>query len=151
MKVGRQTKIIELITKYDIETQEELAERLLEAGFNVTQATISRDIRDLKLTKIATDDNRQKYIVLQAQDAGLYEKYLRVLKNGFLSMDRAQNILVIKTVPGMAMGVAAALDMIQISGVVGTIAGDDTVMCAIRNLEDVEPVMEKVNKLVVRS
>lgn len=151
MKVGRQTKIIELITKHDIETQEELAERLLEAGFNVTQATISRDIRDLKLTKIATDDNKQKYIILQAQDAGLYEKYLRLLKNAFLSMDRAQNMLVIKTVPGMAMGVAAALDMIQISGVVGTIAGYDTVMCAIRNLEDVEPVMEKLNKLVVRS
>lgn len=150
MKVGRQTKIVELITTYDIETQEELADRLNQAGYNVTQATISRDIRELKLTKISTDGGRQKYIVLQNQEAGLYEKYVRVLSDGFVSMDKAQNILVLKTVSGMAMAVAAALDSLQIMGIVGCIAGDDTVMCAIRTTEEVEQVMEKVNKLVVR-
>lgn len=148
MKVGRQTKIIELINKYDIETQEDLADRLNAAGYNVTQATISRDIRELKLTKVSVDSTRQKYIVLQNQESGLYEKYVRMLKDGLVSMDRAQNILVIKTVGGMAMAVAAALDNLGISGIVGSIAGDDTIMCAIRDNDEVVLVMDKINKLI---
>ncbi|SFR67440.1 arginine repressor [Anaeromicropila populeti] len=148
MKVGRQTKIIELINKYDIETQEELADLLNADGYNVTQATISRDIRELKLTKVSVDGNHQKYIILQNQESGLYEKYVRVLRDGFLSMDRAQNILVVKTVSGMAMAVAAALDNLNINGIVGCIAGDDTIMCAIRDNDAVVNVMEKINKLV---
>lgn len=148
MKVGRQTKIIELINMFDIETQEELADRLNAAGYNVTQATISRDIRELKLTKVSVDGNRQKYIILQNQESGLYEKYVRVLTDGFTSMDRAQNILVIKTVGGMAMAVAAALDNLNITGIVGCIAGDDTVMCAIRQNDEVETVMDKITKLM---
>lgn len=148
MKVGRQSKIIELISKYDIETQEELADLLMAAGYNVTQATISRDIRELKLTKVATNTGSQKYIVLQNHESGLYEKYVRVLQDGFLSMDMAMNIVVIKTVPGMAMAVAAALDHLHIKGMVGCIAGDDCIMCAIKSLEDTEFVMEKISKLV---
>ncbi len=148
MKVGRQTKIIELINKFDIETQEELADRLNAAGYNVTQATISRDIRELKLTKVAVDATHQKYIVLQNQESGLYEKYVRFLRDGFISMDCAQNILVVKTVSGMAMAVAAALDNLNITGIVGCIAGDDTVMCAIRHNEEVVQVMDKINKLM---
>lgn len=148
MKVGRQTKIIELINKFDIETQEELADRLNAAGYNVTQATISRDIRELKLTKVSVEGNRQKYIILQNQESGLYEKYVRVLSDGLISMDFAQNILVCKTVSGMAMAVAAALDNLNINGIVGSIAGDDTIMCAIRHEEDVVTVMDKINKLV---
>ncbi len=148
MKVGRQSKIIELISKYDIETQEDLADRLNAAGYNVTQATISRDIRELKLTKVATNLGRQKYIVLQNQESGMYDKYVRVLKDGFVSMDMAMNIVVIKTVAGMAMAVAAALDHLHINGIVGCIAGDDTIMCAIKSLEDTEYVMDKVTKLV---
>ncbi len=148
MKIKRQTKIIELITKNDVETQEELAELLNTAGYNVTQATISRDIRELKLTKVSSEKGKQKYIVLQKQEAGLSEKFVRVLRDGFVSMDRAQNIMVIKTVSGMAMAVAAALDALHINGIVGCIAGDDTIMCAIRTVEDTIEVMEKVNKLV---
>lgn len=148
MKVGRQTKIIELINQFDIETQEELADRLNAAGYNVTQATISRDIRELKLTKVSVDGNRQKYIILQNQESGLYEKYVRVLSNGLISMDKAQNILVVKTVGGMAMAVAAALDNLNISGIVGCIAGDDTVMCAIRESDEVVFVMDKITKLM---
>lgn len=148
MKIKRQTKIIELITKNDVETQEELAELLNAAGYNVTQATISRDIRELKLTKVSAEKGKQKYIVLQKQEAGLSEKFVRVLRDGFVSMDRAQNIMVIKTVSGMAMAVAAALDALHINGIVGCIAGDDTIMCAIRTVEDTIEVMEKVNKLV---
>ncbi|RDU24862.1 arginine repressor [Anaerosacchariphilus polymeriproducens] len=146
MKLKRHTKIIELINKYDIETQEELAEKLNQEGFNVTQATVSRDIRELKLTKV-TIDKKQKYVILQNQEAGMSEKFVRVLKDGFLSMDMAQNILVIKTVSGMAMAVAAALDAMQWNEIVGCIAGDDTIMCAIRSVDDTLYVMEKIRKV----
>jgi transcriptional regulator of arginine metabolism len=148
MKVGRQTKIIELMNQFDIETQEELADRLNEAGYNVTQATISRDIRELKLTKIVSETGKQKYVVLQNQELDMYQKYVRVFKDCFVSMERAGNLLVIKTVSGMAMAVAAAIDSLQFSGLVGTIAGDDTIMCAIRNEEDLIFVMDKINKIL---
>ncbi|QHQ62765.1 arginine repressor [Anaerocolumna sedimenticola] len=148
MKVGRQSKIIELINKNDIETQEELADLLTKAGYNVTQATISRDIRELKLTKISVDDGRQKYIVLNNTETGLSEKFVRVLKDGFVSMDMAQNIIIVKTVSGMAMAVAAALDALHIQGIMGCIAGDDTVMCVIKTTEETVIVMEKLNKLI---
>lgn len=148
MKISRQSKIIELINKYDIETQEELADRLMNDGYNVTQATVSRDIRELKLTKVALDGGKQKYIVLQKTETDLNEKYTRVLKDGFLSMDMAQNIMVVKTVPGLAMAVAAALDALQFSSIVGCIAGDDTIMCAIRSAEETVSVMEKLSKII---
>lgn len=150
MKIGRQAKIVDLISRYDIETQEELAEHLNREGYKVTQATISRDIRELKLTKIATNDGRQKYALMNAGGTGMNEKYLRILAEGFVSMDMAQNILVVKTVSGMAMAVAAALDAMHWSEVAGCIAGDDTIMCAIRSAEDTVRVMEKINKIVGR-
>ena len=148
MKLSRQSKILELIDKYDIETQEELAEWLMKEGYNVTQATVSRDIRELKLTKVAVDGGRQKYIAIQKTEPGLSEKYTRVLREGFLSMDMAQNILVIKTVSGMAMAVAAALDALQMNSIVGCIAGDDTIMCAIRTAEETVSVMERLRKII---
>ena len=136
MKVSRHAKIIELIAQHDIETQEELAEYLNREGFKVTQATVSRDIRDLRLTKVAVDGSRQKYVVLAPEKDEMNEKYIRVLRDGYISMDMAQNILVIKTVSGMAMAVAAAVDAMKWHEVVGCIAGDDTIMCAIRTVED---------------
>lgn len=149
MKVNRHVKIVELVNKYDIETQEELADRLREEGFQITQATVSRDIRDLKLTKVPTDDGRQKYVVMKATENALRDKYIRILKDGFVSMDMAMNILVIKTVSGMAMAVGAAIDEMQWHEVVGCIAGDDTIMCAIRTMEDTAVVMEKIRKIVL--
>ena len=95
MKIERHSKIVELIGRYDIETQEELAEKLKEAGFHVTQATVSRDIRELKLTKVAVEGGRQKYVVLHKAESGLSDKYIRILRDGFVSMDMAQNILVV--------------------------------------------------------
>ncbi len=148
MKVSRHAKIIELISQYDIETQEELAEYLNNAGFKVTQATVSRDIRDLKLTKVSVGGGKQKYVMHRQEEAGMNEKYMRVLKDGYVSMDMAQNILVIKTVSGMAMAVAAAVDALKWNEVVGCIAGDDTIMCAIRTTEDTAAVMEKIRKIV---
>ena len=144
MKVERHSKIVELIGKYEIE---ELAEKLNEAGFNVTQATVSRDIRELKLTKIQADGGRQRYVVLEGPKGTSAAKFIRVLQDGFMSMDMAQNILVIKTVSGMAMA-AAALDAIHFHEIVGCIAGDDTIMCAIRSVDDTIIVMEKIKKMV---
>lgn len=149
MKVNRHAKIVELVNKYNIETQEELAERLKEEGFQITQATISRDIRDLKLTKVQTDGGRQKYVVLKATENALRDKYIRIMKDGFVSMDMAMNILVIKTVSGMAMAVAAAIDEMHWHEVVGCIAGDDTIMCAVRTVEDTAVVMGKIRKIVL--
>lgn len=148
MKVSRHAKIIELIGEAHVETQEELAEKLNEAGFRVTQATISRDIRELRLTKVADVSGRQYYTIIQGQDFQQSEKYVRILCDGFLSMDMAQNILVIKTVSGMAMAVAAALDKMNWEEIVGCIAGDDTIMCAIRSIDDTLLVMEKINRLI---
>ena len=148
MKSQRHCKIIELITKNNIETQEELADSLNQSGFNVTQATVSRDIRELKLTKMSINGERQKYVVLQSKENQMNEKYMRVLKDGFVSMDMAQNILVIKTVPGMAMAVAAALDAMNWYEIVGCIAGDDTIMCAVRTVDDTFLVLKKINKIV---
>lgn len=150
MKVSRHAKIIELISQNDIETQEELAEYLNSAGFKVTQATVSRDIRDLKLTKVSVSGGRQKYVILKAKEDGMSEKYIRVLKDGYVSMDMAQNILVIKTVSGMAMAVAAAVDAMKWKEVVGCIAGDDTIMCAVRSVGDTVAVMDKIRKIVAK-
>ena len=148
MKRERQEAVVELINKYDIETQEELAVYLRKEGFDVTQATVSRDIRELHLSKIAADNGRQKYIILQNDDAKLGDKYIRVLRDGYVSMAMAQNILVIKTVQGMAMAVAAALDAMKFPEIVGCIAGDDTIMAAVKSVEETERVMDKINGIL---
>lgn len=149
MKINRHAKIVELINRYHIETQEELAAYLNEEGFKVTQATVSRDIRDLKLTKVPTDDGKQKYVVHQKAESEMSEKYIRVLRDGFVSMDMAQNMLVIKTVSGMANAVCVAIDAMKWQEVVGSIAGDDTIMCAIRSVDDTIRVMDKISKIVL--
>ncbi len=148
MKSKRQQKILEVIGNYDIETQEELSAYLEQEGYQAAQATICRDIRELKLTKVATKDGRQKYAPVSEQARELDEKYKRVFRDGFVSMDLAQNILVIKTVSGMAMAVAAALDAMHLYEVVGCIAGDDTIMCAVRTVEDTTAVKERLMKIV---
>lgn len=148
MKKIRHQKIVEIIEKYDVETQEELAGFLKEAGFIVTQATVSRDIRELKLSKVPSGSGKQKYVVLRQDDSHLGDKYIRVLRDGFISMDMAQNILVVKTVSGMAMAVAAALDALKFPEVVGCIAGDDTIMAAVRTVEETQALMEKIHVMI---
>ena len=148
MKTRRQAKILELIQQNNVETQEELSAYLEREGYQVTQATVSRDIRELKLTKIATDNGRQKYAVIADADIGMLEKYARVLRVGYVSMDIAQNILVIKTVSGMASAVCAAIDAMKMNEVVGSIAGDDTLICIIRTNDDAVMTMKKLRKLV---
>ena len=148
MKTKRQSKILELIRKNDIETQEELLAYLIKDGYAVTQATVSRDIREMKLTKVSVNGGKQKYTTLNDTTEDLSEKYVRVLRDGFVSMDMAQNILVIKTVSGMAGAVCASLDAMNIHEIVGSIAGDDTIMCAIRTTEDTVAIMKRLRKIV---
>lgn len=148
MKLARQSKIIELINKHEIETQEELARKLTESGFHITQATVSRDIRELKLTKVPMDNGSQKYAILKEQENNFNNRFLHVLMDGFASMDKAQSMLVIRTLTGMAMAVAAAIDALDFNEIVGTIAGDDTLFCATRSEEDVVRLMEKINRVL---
>ncbi len=148
MKKNRHGRIIELIQKYDVETQEELAGRLRDEGFAVTQATVSRDIRELKLTKVPTAGGKQKYAILKQDDGHMGDKYIRVLRDGFVTIDMAQNILVMKTVSGMAMAVAAALDAMKFKEIVGCIAGDDTIFLAVRTVEETQELMEKLYSLI---
>ena len=148
MKTKRQSKILELIRNNDIETQEELLAHLLKDGYVVTQATVSRDIREMKLTKVSVNGGKQKYTALNESTEDMSEKYVRVLRDGFVSMDMAQNILVIKTVSGMAGAVCASLDAMNIQEIVGSIAGDDTIMCAIRTIEDTMTIMKRLRKII---
>lgn len=149
MKKGRHARIIELISASKVETQEELADLLREDGYDVTQATVSRDIRELKLTKVPTKDGKQIYRLITTNNDHLTEKYVRVLRDGFLSMDTAQNILVVKTVAGMAMAVAAAIDGLSLAEVMGCIAGDDTIFVAVRTVEDAKKVMNYIRHEVI--
>ncbi|MBQ2238062.1 MAG: arginine repressor [Lachnospiraceae bacterium] len=147
MKSKRQAKMIEIIEQNNIETQDELAERLLEAGFVTTQATISRDIRELKLTKVSDGNGKQKYIMLKNQESDHVNKLAKVMRAGIIGIDTAENLVIIKTVSGVAMAVAAALDNSEIEGMVGCIAGDDTIFCAIKTKEMVEDVVKIIEEM----
>lgn len=148
MKSKRHTRILELIQLHEISTQEELSDYLKAEGYQVTQATVSRDIRELKLTKVSMGNAKPRYAAVAENTEDLKEKYNHVFQNGFVSMDMAQNILVIKTISGMAMAVAAALDALKWHEMVGCIAGDDTIMCANRSVDDTLEVMMKIKKIV---
>ena len=148
MKIQRHAKIVELINQYDIDTQEELAARLNEAGFKVTQATVSRDIRALKLMKVAGKDGKSRYAILTEPSVELGDKYTRILQDTLISLDQGQNMIVIRTVPGMAMGVAAALDALKWKEILGSIAGDDTVMCVARDAEQAGIIAEKLKGIL---
>lgn len=148
MNKKRQDAIIRIIESRDVETQHQLAQILNEEGFDVTQATVSRDIKKLKLSKVPDGNGHQKYVMFHADEKHLSSKYVNVLKEGFVSMDMAQNILVVKTVSGMAMAVAAAIDAMKYPQIVGSIAGDDTIMMAIRSVEDTKEIMNRIMLLL---
>ena len=150
MKKNRHDKIIELINNHEVETQEQLASLLKEAGYDVTQATVSRDIRQMKLSKQVTPDGRQKYVYTTADPEIMHDKYVSVIKAGYVSMDVAGNLLVIRTVSGMAMAVAAAIDALDMPEIVGCIAGDDTIFVAIKSNEVALELMEKYRSVLNR-
>ena len=136
-KRDRQALLIDVISELEIDTQEELQRVMAERGASVTQATISRDINELKISKVPTGNGTVKYA-----------KIVRVLRDAFMSMDSAQNILVVRTVSGMASAVAAALDAMEMKEVVGSIAGDDTIMMAIRTTAETKIVMDKIREII---
>jgi len=148
VKYKRHNKILEIISEYNIETQEELIEKLKDSGMDVTQATISRDIRDLKLVKISTDDNKYKYAVSQHDEIKISSKYRRILRETVVGVDRASNIVVFKTYPGMAQAAGAAVDGMGWGEIVGTIAGDDTIFVLIRDLETALEFVGKVRTVL---
>ena len=151
MKVKRQSKILELIRENDIETQEMLADLLNKAGFNVTQATVSRDIRELKLTKATMQSGKQKYVATAKESSFVTERLNRVFRDVIFSIDYAQNIVVIKTLVGMAMAVAAALDSMENSEIMGTIAGDDTIFCVVKNESKAVKLTENLKAISLKN
>ena len=149
MKTKRQATILELVCEHEIETQSELTKMLAQAGFDVTQATVSRDIHEMKLTKIATAKGGYKYALPPQYDQAGMARLKRVFLDGFVSMDYAGNLLVIRTFNGMAMAVGAALDGgMNLPEMVGCIAGDDVVMCATKSEQAAINLMEKLKRVI---
>lgn len=145
-KYTRQSKILELISKREVETQEELAEGLKAMGIDVTQATISRDIKELRLVKVMSKNGKYKYATIGQSQEGITDRLYKIFENSVVSIDNAMNIVVIKTIPGAAQICASAIDYMGVDEIVGTLAGDDTVFVAIRNLESVEYVLQEFKK-----
>lgn len=147
-KYTRQRKILELIEKYEIETQEELAEYLKKTGIEITQATISRDIKELRLVKVLSSSGKYRYAVIDDSSEGTTDRLIKIFKSSIVSFDVAGHILVIKTLPGAAQVCASAVDTLKIEGIVGTIAGDDTIFIAIDSIENVDKILKTFQSLL---
>ena len=148
MKEQRQSKILSLIQKSEIETQEDLAEALKNEGFNITQATVSRDIRELKLTNVATKAGGQNYVALSNVEQQVSEKVIRVFKDAFVSIDYAGNTIVIRTLVGMGNAVAAAVDAFNMEEIIGTLAGDDTIFCVVKHEDHIKAVIDQFKEIL---
>ncbi len=148
MKYTRHKKILGIIKNKEIETQEELSNELKKQGLNVTQATVSRDIKELRLIKILTKNGKYKYATLNGQDNILSDRLVKIFKNSIISIDYAGNILVMKTLTGSAQAAAATIDVVGLEEVVGTIAGDDTIFLAIRDIDKMEGIIEHFRNLM---
>ena len=148
MKQNRQEKIIQIINENAIETQEQLIDRLNSEGYNVTQATVSRDIRELRLTKISCGFGVYKYVLSDKKPHSHSVKYLNILKETVVGVEHAGNLVVIKTYAGMAQAAAAALDSMNWTEIIGTIAGDDTIFLALRSVETGRTLTSELNELL---
>lgn len=148
MKYNRHAKILDIIENYEIETQDELAEKLRELGMDVTQATISRDIKELRLVKVLSPSGKYRYSAMNHESTNTGERLMVILKQAFVSCDYANNILVVKTLPGMAQAVGEIVDSLGWNDVVGTIAGDNTLMIVCRAEKIAEDLMEKFTRMV---
>ena len=145
MKNKRQEKIVSLITRYEIETQEELIGMLCKEGFQVTQATVSRDIKELKLIKVSTGDGGYKYAARDESDPKQSVKYLNIIRETIISLKCANNIIVVKTFTGMAQAACAAIDSLYHNRIIGSIAGDDTIFIALDNNEVARELVDEIN------
>lgn len=147
-KYVRQRTILNLIEKYEIETQEELAQLLMEKDINITQATISRDIKELRLIKVLTPNGKYKYATMDGEHKGVNKRLIDIFKSTALFVDKAENLLIIKTITGAAKLCAKAIEDLKIENVVGTIAGEDTVFVAVKSKEQVDIVQNKIKELL---
>jgi len=150
MKYKRHNEILRIIENYSIETQDDLAERLKDAGMNVTQATVSRDIKELRLTKVQIENGRYKYAPFSKTTGNTYEKLLKVFSEAFLFADHASNTVVVKTLSGMANAAASAIDAMNWPFVLGCIAGDDTIMILCRTSENAAELVRKFDIMALR-
>lgn len=148
MKLARHAKILEIINKNEIETQEELADFLHKEGINVTQATVSRDIKELRLIKVLSDDGKKyKYATMKKPNDKVTDKLVTLL-SGIISIDYAGNTIVIKTISGAAPAAAEALDTLNWNEVVGTLAGDNTIFMLVRTDHSIKEIIDRINKLI---
>lgn len=151
IKNKRHEKIIDIIINKDIETQEELADELRSAGFDVTQATVSRDIKILKLIKISTNSGTYKYGVLNNQEFNevtKVERYKTIIASSILSMEQIDKVLVIRTLPGAASVVGEVIDSLNLDDIAGNVAGDNTIFVMVRNENSIPSIQEKINNLI---
>lgn len=148
MKAKRQALIREIVESQSIQTQEELAEALRAHGMVVTQATVSRDIKDMHLLKVLSDDGGYRYATMEKGDAGLNDRLIRMLADSVVEMNSANNLIVIRTLPGSAHVAGEAVDSLKWPEVLGTIAGDNTILVIARSNEDVETVMRRFRSLI---
>lgn len=151
MKSTRHSLILEIIEQKDIETQEELAEELKRRGVKVTQATVSRDIKELRLLKVLSDHGGYKYATVERAEKGMSERFIRILSESVISLDSVGNLIVIKTLSASANAAAEAIDSMKWSEVLGSIAGDNTILVIARSEEAVESLMARFNTLIKRS
>ena len=149
MKKRRHDAIIRIIGEKIVETQGQLTEYLIDEGYDVTQATVSRDIKELRLIKIADRDDKYKYALPgRENDADIKERYITVLKHSTVTVQSAVNLVVVKTIPGSAQVCAMAIETLDFTDIIGVIAGDDTVFIAMKSAEDAEKfIKELTNKI----
>ena len=148
MKYKRQSKILEIINAFDIYTQDELADKLGRSGFAATQATISRDIKELKLLKIPASNGQYKYASNSYEEEKADAKFFNILNETVTNIQTAKNLVIVKTYSGMANAAAAAIDMVNFPEVIGSIAGDDTIFLAFAGDENAEAVAQKLSKMI---
>lgn len=148
MKMSRHAKILELIEEKPIETQDELVDELRKSGFNVTQATISRDIKDLRLVKVMDEEGRYRYVSLNKTEEDVSNKLITLLSQSLVSIDYAGNIIVLKTLAGTAMAAAAAIDALNFRDIVGTLAGDDTIFVLVRDVKNINEILSRFKSLI---
>ena len=148
MKRSRQEKMLELISRYEIETQDELIDCLRENGYDVTQATVSRDIRELKIAKITTAKGSYRYVLPKNVEPGTGVKFSAALIDSITSVDFAQNIVVIKTYPGLASAVAGGIDRMHLTQILGCVAGDDTIMIVVRDNDCAQTLAAQIHDLL---
>ena len=148
MKSKRHSKIIEIINSKAIETQEELAEELKSAGFEVTQATVSRDIKTLRLIKIQGSDGKYRYSIINQNKNDMLEKLSSILINTVISIENIDKIVVVKTISGSASAAAEAIDRLELGEIAGTIAGDNTIFILVRTLEKAQELVDRISKML---